>query len=79
MYCRTKWDYGSGKGDGEAGEEGYMNLGKLAGLTTSRGKIFSVSDADIKTRARITISGGVEVLMENRGVGINCFLFLWIC
>lgn len=38
VYCRTKWDDGN-PSESEAGEEGYLNLGKLAGLSSLRGII----------------------------------------
>ena len=39
VYCRTRWDDGKGKGKAgeEAGEEGYMNLGKMVGASPVRG------------------------------------------
>ena len=39
VYCRTRWDDGKGKAKAgeEAGEEGYMNLGKMIGASPVRG------------------------------------------
>jgi len=39
VYCRTRWDDGKGKAKAgeEAGEEGYMNLGKMIGASSVRG------------------------------------------
>jgi len=39
VYCRTRWDDGKGtsKGGDEAGEEGYLNLGKMIGASPVRG------------------------------------------
>jgi hypothetical protein len=39
VYCRSKWDDGksAGKGTEDTDEEGYLNLGKLVGASSSRG------------------------------------------
>ena len=41
VYCRTKWDDGKPAGKGksleETDEDGYLNLGKLVGASSSRG------------------------------------------
>jgi hypothetical protein len=39
VYCRTRWDDGKEKSKvgEEAGEEGYMNLGKMIGASPVRG------------------------------------------
>jgi hypothetical protein len=39
VYCRSKWDDGksAGKVTEDTDEEGYLNLGKLVGASSSRG------------------------------------------
>ena len=44
MYCRTKWDFGTeGKKEvqveEESNDEGYMNLGRMVGVSAVRGML----------------------------------------
>jgi hypothetical protein len=74
VYCRTVWDDGKGKEAGhtsieEGNEEGYMNLGKLVGASSVRGKFSIRTCANGQILVRIIIlrtveSAGVELIPQ---------------
>jgi hypothetical protein len=37
VYCRAVWDDGKAKQGDDSNEEGFMNLGKLVGMSQRRG------------------------------------------
>jgi hypothetical protein len=64
VYCRTKWDdgkpAGKGKGIEETDEDGYLNLGKLVGASSSRGMDLNLYRTKCQIPVLITITTGVR-------------------